>query len=268
MPFVQELACEDKRFEFRKWHELKCVIDTLSIPYVPSIKLQAVQCTLTDMWGLWTLLLLQLEKDNSALAKNILKSLKRRVHVIKNPTMYAALFLDPRYKSVLRPVEQQIAMCELVNLHDKLQNKQSQNQIIEREIDELELMLMATDMNADDVTEEDFVGGDSSSIQREFELFKRIKRVEKENSVLAFWKENKIKFPQMYRLARVLFSVSNGQTSVERAFSALNYVYNDRRCNLNADILNDILMIRLNKEIFFELDNNDWDVIIKKQQVE
>lgn len=62
----------------------------------------------------------------------------------------------------------------------------------------------------------------------------------------------------------MLFGVPNGQTSVERAFSSLDFIYDRRRCNLSADNLNNILMIRLNPTVLDDLSNNDWDEILTK----
>lgn len=59
--------------------------------------------------------------------------------------------------------------------------------------------------------------------------------------------------------------MSNGQTSVERAFSSLNFIYDPRRCKLDTDILNNILIVRLNPTLLDELTSLDWDGIIQKQ---
>lgn len=192
----------------------------------------------------------------------MLKALRERDHVIKNRTMFAALFLDPRYKPSLNQGESQTAMCELLSLHGKIQRKQNANEGIDKTVDEIEMMLMAAELGDTEQTDAD---DQNSAIQLEFERFKRLKRIEKEASVLDFWKENKTKFPILYELSQVLFSVSNGQTSVERAFSSLDYVFSNRRCNLDANILNDILLIRLNSDLFDALTDADWDEIIREQ---
>lgn len=160
-------------------------MDVLKIAYHPSIKMQAVRCTLTDMWALWSLLLLQFGQNATLLAKNILKSMNEREHVIKNPILYAALFFDPRYESLLKSGEQQIAMCELLNLHNRL-NKESEIDEV-WEIDELELMLMAAEINNIDVEEEANIDI-TRTIHQELEVFKKLKRVDKETTILLFWK--------------------------------------------------------------------------------
>lgn len=108
-------------------------------------------------------------------------------------------------------------------------------------------MLMAAEIN--ESGEEVSLNESRTAIQRELDHFKRLKRLDKDSFVLEFWQKNKAKFPCMYELARVVFSVSNGQTNVERAFSALDFIYDRRRCKLDPDILNDILIIRLNSTI-------------------
>lgn len=262
-PLLERLVEDDKRLDFKKWGELKKVMDILAIAYTPSIKLQSEKCTYTDMWGIWNLLLLQLAKNSSTLAKNILKALNEREHVIKNPVMYAALFLDPRYKAVLNASEQQIAMIELLSLHNKIERKRAENHSNEdRYIDELELLLMASDINADSPVLET-PDSQNADIQKEFDHFKRLARVDKEFPILDFWKQNKTKFPILYQLSQVVFCISNGQTSVERGFSSLDFIYDRRRCNLKSDTLSDILLIRLNQKVLDSLDDSDWNEILK-----
>lgn len=221
------------------------------------------------MWALWNVLKIQLGKNTTTLAKNILKCLNERDHVIKNPTVFAALFLDPRYKNVLIPAEQQVAKCELFALHNKLQKKVSNGCPQEREIDELEMLLMTADINANDVEATDSEDGAdhnaNTPIHVEFDRFKRLKRIDKEVPVLSFWKSNKEIFPNLYVLAKVLFGVPNGQTSVERGFSSLDFIYDRRRCNLDPDVLNDILIVRLNESVFDTLDDSEWDEILGTQ---
>ncbi|XP_055308204.1 uncharacterized protein LOC129572287 [Sitodiplosis mosellana] len=266
-PFVQQLAEEDAKYGFYHWDQLRSIIDVLVIAYVPSIKLQAVKCTLTDMWALWNMLQIQLRRNTTPLAKNILKCLDEREHVIKNPSVFAAIFLDPRYKSILNQGEQQVALCELIALHSKLQKKKPNDQQNDREMDELEVLLMAADLDADegDENQEMDPSASDSPIQDEIQRFKKVRRIDREVEILAYWKNNKGKFPLLYELAKVLFAVPNGQTSVERGFSSLDFIYDRRRCNLSPDILNDILIIRLNSSLLEELDDVDWDEILAKQ---
>lgn len=191
-PFIEILQDENEPIFFSKWNELKEIIDVLIIPYVPSIKIQSVDCTLTDMWSEWTRLLIQLENNSSPLAQNILTCLNGREYVIKNPTVFAALFLDPRYKTILQEGERQIAKCELLSLHSKLQRKKSNNIVQNHNIDEIELLLMSAEIR-DERHQSNDEENDFNGIQEELEKFMRTRRMNKEIPVLSFWKENKAK---------------------------------------------------------------------------
>lgn len=61
--------------------------------------------------------------------------------------------------------------------------------------------------------------------------------------------------PELNELANVVYAASSTEVSVERNFSALTFIFNRYRCNLTDEHLNDILFIRLNKHIFYELFN-------------
>lgn len=55
----------------------------------------------------------------------------------------------------------------------------------------------------------------------------------------------------------VIFAVASTQFVVERAFSVLSYIFNDRRTQLTSRMLEDILMICLNKYLFHQVNEED-----------
>lgn len=56
--------------------------------------------------------------------------------------------------------------------------------------------------------------------------------------------------PELYRLASVIHSVPPTQTTVERTFSALALILTPLRTNLFDTALENILSLRLNRELF------------------
>lgn len=58
----------------------------------------------------------------------------------------------------------------------------------------------------------------------------------------------------LYQMAIVILAAPATQVSVERAFSALGIILTPRRMNLRGSKLNDILVCRLNQEIFSLVD--------------
>lgn len=69
---------------------------------------------------------------------------------------------------------------------------------------------------------------------------------------LDFWKRSEVKkkFPEVYGLSILVNAVPVTQVSVERAFSIVAFILSNRRCQLAEKTLNDILLIRLNKQLF------------------
>lgn len=69
-------------------------------------------------------------------------------------------------------------------------------------------------------------------------------------SVLNYWKKNKNNLPELYKLASVMMAISPTQASVERVFSALALVITSHRTNLGDKIMENILLTRLNHDLF------------------
>jgi hypothetical protein len=61
---------------------------------------------------------------------------------------------------------------------------------------------------------------------------------------LKFWKDQQEKLPHLSRLARRIFSIPATSASVERQFSGVGLIIQERRTNLNPEQLDNILLIR------------------------
>lgn len=69
---------------------------------------------------------------------------------------------------------------------------------------------------------------------------------DKKHLVELFWNENRIHFPQLYRLVRERLHVPASSGSSERVFSDAGRTMEPRRTNLEPDVLDDLLFIRDN----------------------
>lgn len=67
--------------------------------------------------------------------------------------------------------------------------------------------------------------------------------------------------PELYEVATLLLSVPSNQVSVERSFSALGLVLTDKRTKMHDDTLENILIIKLNKQLFEKIVPNlyNWN---------
>lgn len=64
--------------------------------------------------------------------------------------------------------------------------------------------------------------------------------------------------PQLYRLASIVHGAAATEVSVERLFSGVHFIYSALRTRLKSSILNDIMIIRTNKN--FELANEKMGI--------
>lgn len=64
---------------------------------------------------------------------------------------------------------------------------------------------------------------------------------------LSYWKEKITAFPILANAALDIISAPMTEVTVERLFSHLNFILTDRRNRIKADIIEDILFLRLNK---------------------
>lgn len=66
-------------------------------------------------------------------------------------------------------------------------------------------------------------------------------------NILKFWKSMETTYPEIYILAKIVFSVSSTQVSVERLFSGLKFILSPYRNNINSKNLEDQLLVRTNR---------------------
>lgn len=69
-------------------------------------------------------------------------------------------------------------------------------------------------------------------------------------TVMKFWQEHGQKYELLQRLAEIIHAVPSNQCCTERAFSSLSYVRNKYRTTMKPKNLSNVLMIRLNKDVF------------------
>lgn len=73
------------------------------------------------------------------------------------------------------------------------------------------------------------------------------------------WKARKSTHPELYELAMVVLAAPSTQVPVERAFSALGLVLSDLRAGLSDDVLQDVLLIKLNGDVFDKVLHHLYD---------
>lgn len=92
------------------------------------------------------------------------------------------------------------------------------------------------------------------SIERKVKQLSFQPRASAESNVLDYWERQKITEPEMHKLAQVVLSVPCTQVTAERAFSALGLILTDRRVNLSEKMLSNVLFVKLNSDLFDQVE--------------
>lgn len=77
--------------------------------------------------------------------------------------------------------------------------------------------------------------------------------------VWEYWLKREKTHPELFEVAMVVLATPSNQVSVERAFSALALVLSPHRAGLGHEALENILLIKLNKDVFEQsLTTYEW----------
>lgn len=93
----------------------------------------------------------------------------------------------------------------------------------------------------------------ADGVANELKEYAKSKRCSLGMNPIRYWAERKTSHKELYELFLITNSVPITQVSVERAFSSLAFILSPARNSLASDTLENILLVRLNREIFLEL---------------
>lgn len=220
-----------------------------------------------DFYAIWLSLKLELQDlKESKIVEEIVKSLeKREDKLLKNQVFKLALFLDPRYFFLLNNSEKSEARMQLKRLWKAYETIQNVSPVNSDQEPEKKKSLSKVEQFLQDKE------GESTSAVSKLDSFLRRKSKEKTSAesqsttkanldiesfsmqrepvstdILKYWDSLKHQHPYVYILAMIVLAVPSSQTSVERLFSSMNYVFSERRSTLLQDNLENILLVRSN----------------------
>lgn len=271
--YFADMKVKEYELVLKKWPILKEIKYLLGIPYRATIALQSRELTLSDLFGIWTKMLLHLESCcaqkpyfKTNLPQQLFKTTnERKEKLYSNPFMVCALFLDPRYRRQILTNENKFeeAKQTLRNLWYRIQDSptisdngaqmntsgDSSNSSIDLKFDEQAALENFLSNGRDSTPMSDDIEFIIDSFDPEAMPFN--------DSILTYWEKAKRDHPHLYRLATIVFSIPPTEVQIERDFSKLDYVFNDRRCSLMKERLEDIMLLNLNPELFFAVKHDE-----------
>lgn len=244
----------------RKWISLEELVLVLEKPYDATISLQNPRLTLSDVYGIWSMMTIYLEAcaANRAykthLSQKLLQGLESKKYMIfDNPEMDCCLFLDPRFRHVIFSDQEKCEQTKekIIHLWEQLETLQSNLPTP----DEPNSLHFAFDARAE--LNKLMSAGRSGTqfqptdqqlcIEDELDLFQP-EFLSSEKSVLEFWETQKNS--TLYKVAVALYSIPPTQVKIEQNFSSVGHVFSERRYRLSQELLEAILLIHLNDELF------------------
>lgn len=278
-----------------KWSIVKEIKGVLQCPYFATIRLQKKDLTMSDAFGIWLEMDLQLKQvmrksKNTHLAAKLIDAFKvRRQKIFQSEAMICAIYLDPRFRSEITEHEQfstsEDAKSKLIALWNRFNamekrdameksdvnasttnKKKKTNEIVRTSFDPIDV---SQEMNeylrrgAQPIAE-NYNATSSTDISSELEEFDP-EWLSMDNSVVHFWQGSKDKYPELYKVAMAIYSIPPTEVQIERDFSVLDRILTKLRVKLSAEMIESILMINLNPDLFFLV--RDEKLFILKSKV-
>lgn len=248
-------------------------------PFHVTQLLQKVNYTMSDFYAAFhqLKLLFQALASKIDLARYILEAMndKKHDHLLTNPLILCSVFLDPRVKGMLMKSREQcyIAKLYLVQLwernlvfEEKNTPQKRDDQDTEGIFLEFNFDLLTKFMSNDDSNmcpHNDTAASNKPDITSLLNDFESKKTEPMAKSIFEYWEDNKSTSPELYKLAKIVHAVPAAQASVERSFSMLSFVFNKHRAQLSEQMLQNIMLIKSNKDLFYDVLQDEME---KKKQ--
>lgn len=289
---VTFFAKSEKQFALllKKWDVLDELVDVLGIPYKATIALQKPDYTLSDFYGSWILMSMKLKiratKENryTEIASKLLKALeKRKGQLLDNPAMICSVILDPRYSSEIdQPEKVRLAQLTLSNLWQRhmlniaeagkhsLNENDPVNQSADTEDDTNLLNSYFAQKGLRESVLEPTTNQICDKSKKTVDIPMLLDKFLNEiaggflrcnQSTLKFWETKRDDYPELFELSMILNGIPPTQATVERLFSVFGFLYNSWRNQLTTELLEDMILIITNEDLFKIINKEDLEAI-------
>ncbi|XP_043464663.1 zinc finger BED domain-containing protein 4-like [Leptopilina heterotoma] len=237
-----------------EWCHIEDCLKALSPCKKATLRLQTQNLVPGDVYGIWYTCKLETERIDTLFAKKLKSSMiKREKHLMENEALLASMFLDPRYLPLLKETTMKIAKETLLIVWDAIKKTNEE----ETQVPPTEDSLMELDEDVDllslEIQRRDaerqfrLSNGGVSQIESLLDEFAKTPKIPLKEDILKYWEVRKSSSPELYSLATIVHAAPMTQVSVERLFSGMKFIISDLRTNLSHDMIDDILIVRTNK---------------------
>lgn len=249
---IQLADCDEFGYKFQVddefWTEVQEIVTVLQPGYDMTIEMQRVGYGLSDFYISWLRVKKNLERIINGeprfnLARNLIENMDKRAPSLFNvPLFLCAVYLDPQIMFSLSASQKAEAAMDLIKLHERFYGSKNTNQGMDNTLDEI-----ANDLDSQDVQ------SDKNNLHVEIVAYQSEKRCDIRQPVMSFWTQNEHKFPLLRPLADILHAIPSNQCCTERGFSSLSYIRSKLRMSMSPRNVSNVLMVRLNKDIYYAL---------------
>lgn len=246
-----------------EWTEIETIVDVLSAPFHVTKLLQKVDFTMSDFYAAWLELKFRLNNFSHKLAKCLLTCMegKKHQHLLQNPMMLCSVYLDPRLKADLIKDGQQcyVAKGYLAKLWERIDEFSHQSKTSDQSnppaqsSNKFDYSYLTNYLSSLECPTPVTSSAKRMEFTKLLNVYEKTEPVNMSVSVLDFWEQQRDVFPELYKIAKVVHAVPATQSSVERTFSTLSFVFNKLRSQLSETMLEDILLIKLNADLFNQI---------------
>ncbi|XP_058811374.1 uncharacterized protein LOC131676274 [Topomyia yanbarensis] len=241
------------------WEFIEKYVDAFKPVYICTKNMQATHVSLPDFYMGWLLAISEVQKiENNTFVPELVEALTNRLNNLRDSRAFKmALYLDPRFNylgsKIFTGDEKDQVQEYLVDTWNRISeldpcpsSSRTTEPVTETRNDDFDKFL--TDLFGGSAPAES--SSDRSTFLQQLKALEVEPRQNHGYDSFQHWLNRSQTHPELYRVAMVVLAVPSNQVSVERAFSAFGLVLSNRRTGLAEDTLANILLVKLNRELF------------------
>lgn len=234
------------------WESVAEIINVLQSAYKFTVEMQSIGYGLADFYIGWLRVQKNLrrhlnEHTQLDLAAKLMQHMENRSSsLFKTPLLLCSVYMDPRMMFTLTTEQKAEAAMSMVQIYQRSidTNRTVQQHQVNDTLDEIREEYASQQIQNQGNTQHLFQALADYETEAAFDIHQ---------PVMNFWIENSHKYPLLRPLADILHAVPSNQCCTERGFSGLSYIRSKFRMCMQPQNVSNVLMVRLNKDIFYTL---------------